>query len=263
MRETYRLVVIELPETPLVFGPYLGYEPASQHGRYVLELQECCTRVPRISDIDVDFMERSPGLVESDTRFSGRLVEPLVSLQLVTKWVSVCDKLHEGLCNNPLVPSIDRDSIESQLVIDVERMCVTEAPRNCRYVALSYCWGQVPVLKHVLQNSESLQIPGSLLQLTIPETIAHAIELLQGIGERYLWVDALCIIQDDPVSRTVQLAQMGLIYASATFTIVAASGDNADCGLPGVGKNARVVDQKLVHLRDYGKTLLSVIDVPD
>jgi len=54
------------------------------------------------------------------------------------------------------------------------------------------------------------------------------------MGERYLWVDALCIIQDDSMDKEWQIARMGSIYSSAVFTIVAACGVDADAGLPGV-----------------------------
>jgi hypothetical protein len=48
------------------------------------------------------------------------------------------------------------------------------------------------------------------------------------MGEKYLWVDSICIIQDDPVVVNAQINQMDLIYTQAVFTIVAATGQNAD-----------------------------------
>jgi hypothetical protein len=143
-------------------------------------------------------------------------------------------------------------------VIDVERMCIIDAPTQCRYVALSYCWGRAPMLKHVLGNSAALKQNGALLDSNLPATIADAIDLVRGVGERYLWVDALCIIQNDPASQTAQLAQMGLIYSLAAFTIAAASGNDANAGLPGVRADTRNTDQKLVRVGE--KTLLEVID---
>jgi hypothetical protein len=52
------------------------------------------------------------------------------------------------------------------------------------------------------------------------------------LGHRYLWVDALYIIQDDLADKAKQLPMMGMIYGSSTFTIMAAAGDSAEAGLP-------------------------------
>ena len=73
---------------------------------------------------------------------------------------------------------------------------------------------------------------------------------------RYLWVDALCIVQDDPILSHDQISQMGSIYLKAIFTIVAAAGKDADAGLPGVRPWSRTVDQQSVDI------LLTAIDGP-
>ena len=70
-------------------------------------------------------------------------------------------------------------------------------------------------------------------------------------------MDALCVIQDDPTLQTAQLAQMGLIYSLAAFTIIAASGNDANAGLQGVRANTRIMDQKLVQIG--AKTLPEVV----
>jgi hypothetical protein len=53
-------------------------------------------------------------------------------------------------------------------------------------------------------------------------------QLVRDVGERYLWVDALCIVQDNDESKMRDIHNMGVIYANATFTIVAADGDASD-----------------------------------
>lgn len=61
----------------------------------------------------------------------------------------------------------------------------------------------------------------------LPETIADSIGLVRQLGERYLWVDVLCIVQDDPDDKAVQIHTMELIYGSSVFTIFAAGGKTA------------------------------------
>ena len=114
------------------------------------------------------------------------------------------------------------------------------------------------MLKHMLGNSTALRKDGALSDSKVPATISDAIELVKGVGERYLWVDALCIVQDDPGLQKAQLAQMGLIYSLAAFTIVAASGNDANAGLPGVRADTRDINQNLVRVGE--RILLEVVD---
>ena len=54
------------------------------------------------------------------------------------------------------------------------------------------------------------------------------------LGQRYLWVDRLCICQDDREVQTKQIDAMGDIYNNAVFTIIAANGWDANHGLRGI-----------------------------
>jgi hypothetical protein len=54
-----------------------------------------------------------------------------------------------------------------------------------------------------------------------------------GIGERYLWIDRICIVQDDEAAKQQQLSSMGETYAGAFFTLVAAQNEEASLGLYG------------------------------
>ena len=71
-------------------------------------------------------------------------------------------------------------------------------------------------------------------------------ELVDQLGFKYLWVDALCIVQDDPDDQSQQIAKMATVYSSAFLTIVAASGDDANAGLPGFGSSNRLYEQQEV-----------------
>ncbi|KAL8850123.1 MAG: hypothetical protein Q9221_004940 [Calogaya cf. arnoldii] len=50
---------------------------------------------------------------------------------------------------------------------------------------------------------------------------------------RYLWVDALCIVQDDEQHLNLELSQTQRVYAGAAFTIIGADGADANYGLRG------------------------------
>jgi hypothetical protein len=97
------------------------------------------------------------------------------------------------------------------------------------YPALSYCWGVEPQPTITTKsNIETLynNIPISSLAKTTQE----AIFVTRKLGLRYIWIDAICIIQDSAADRDAELSHMGEIYETATTTIVAASAKHCKQG---------------------------------
>lgn len=262
-RATYRLSIDAIPKTVDDFcGPLEAHkipQASQKRARTILQLQECSIPKPTTVNEGVRTEKNPSGT--SYPRCSGRMMSPKADLRLFHDWVNRCKRLHEGECGRSIWPEPLQQALKAFLVIDVDRMCIVNAPENCRYVALSYCWGTVPMFRHLLSNSAALQKEGALTNSLTPATISDAIALVKGVGERYIWVDALCIIQDDQSVKQVQLAQMGLIYSLAAFTIVAAAGDNANAGLPGIRAGTRKTDQDTLRVGE--KIFLTVIDGAD
>jgi hypothetical protein len=70
--------------------------------------------------------------------------------------------------------------------------------------------------------------------LGVPRTIEDAIAAVGLLEERYLWVDALCVVQDDDRARQAEINTMASIFSEATISIVAKQGDDANYGLRGL-----------------------------
>ncbi|KAL2065728.1 hypothetical protein VTL71DRAFT_3398 [Oculimacula yallundae] len=98
------------------------------------------------------------------------------------------------------------------------------------YATLSYCWGP-PGLNATttLDNIEarSRNIPFR----DLPATVQDAVSLTRQLCVRYLWVDALCIIQGDKNDWSKESGVMGQIYRRSLFTIAACIGDDCAGGL--------------------------------
>ncbi|OAL48914.1 HET-domain-containing protein [Pyrenochaeta sp. DS3sAY3a] len=97
------------------------------------------------------------------------------------------------------------------------------------YIALSYCWGTCEVVKTLSMNIESFHQALPLDRL--PQTIKDAITVTKRLGFRYLWVDALCIVQDDHDDWAAEAKRMSSVYQYAFLTIAAISGVEATSGL--------------------------------
>jgi hypothetical protein len=131
-------------------------------------------------------------------------------------------------------------------VIDIKRCCVIEAPLNCRYLALSYVWGAVKQLELNARTWTRLTSIGGLSgqDPEYSQSVTDAILLCDLLGQAYLWVDVLCIKQDDADDRALQCSRMDVIYQGAILTIVSAAGIDANGGLPGVRPVSRLLKQQ-------------------
>ena len=83
---------------------------------------------------------------------------------------------------------------------------------------------------------------------SIPRTVQDAITFAAQLGYRYLWVDSLCIVQDDRSEKHDQIAMMHLIYSAAHATIVQHTGSDANAGLPGVRLGSRSLIATKTHV---------------
>lgn len=144
-------------------------------------------------------------------------------------------------------------------VIDVHQQCLVQAESGCRYLALSYVWGNGRTVMLNQKNKAQLSTPSGLAKIRrkLAKTISDAMTLVGLIGERYLWVDSLCLVQDDPDDKTDGIQKMDLIYQGSILTIIAASGLNSQAGLPGLHPGSRGLNQKVAEVKP-GVKLASV-----
>ncbi|KAI9926335.1 hypothetical protein AWENTII_007112 [Aspergillus wentii] len=126
-------------------------------------------------------------------------------------------------------------------VIDVRKRCIALVPTPCEYAALSYVWGAASAqLQATTENIHRLSADGSLSSDLLPQVIEDAIFACSALGIDYIWVDRLCILQDEePRKKDRFLNAMGEIYSHSSLTLVALDGSDADHGLTGVGKVQR------------------------
>lgn len=194
----------------------------------------------------------SQPLVHSTTKAgaTGRaqLLGEKVDISRIRGWMKSCDSLHGPHCNTPK-PCTGKKPDFGLLLIDVRRMRLAECAWDSRYIALSYVWGSSKGLRSTKANIRHLQEDGALQELRgeLPRAISDAIDFTDAVGETYLWIDALCIVQDDNRSKAVYIPRMNQIYGNAYITLVTLNDPSADSALPGVA-SSRVVIQSPVEI---------------
>jgi len=172
----------------------------------------------------------------------GRLIPSQIDFLLPLYWNRVCRKSVSSLHEDHLMKTDNHILPPNFRLIDTEKMCIVPADSLLEYIALSYTWGKDKQFKLFQNNYQELSKENALVlyEHQIPQTIKDAMFLVKRLGDRYLWVDALCILQDPECEdKKVQLPYMNRIYSSSVLTIAAAYGEGADAGLPGVRPNSR------------------------
>lgn len=117
---------------------------------------------------------------------------------------------------------------EPRLVVTSDYPPLRSKIESHHYIALSYCWGPPEKASQQLKT-EILTFKNRLHQIPFtefPKAHQDAIKLCRALGVRYIWIDSLCIIQDDTDDWEREAAQMGSVYANAYLTVCAAQGDS-------------------------------------
>ena len=182
----------------------------------------------------------------TDSEYSCRKVNEQIDINLTKSWLQKCQAQHGRFCqhqNREASP----DLLAKLRLVDVHTRKVVTCSDPCTYLALSYVWGAPHKQPFRSRTENSMDVQGHIIDLhlpkSLPRTIEDAIYLTQQLGFQFLWVDVLCIIQDNTDHKKAQIARMGQIYYGATMTIAAAGGQDVEAPLHGVKARSRHMHQ--------------------
>jgi hypothetical protein len=150
--------------------------------------------------------------------------------QLLRKWISDCNR-HPG-CKRKY-KYVPTRVLEVQHPEDPKRLRLfcpgKEDVRH--YIALSHRWGDLQ------EHEKFCTVRGNISALcegiefaSLPKTFQDAVTVTRGLGIRFLWIDSLCIVQDDPEDWEREAKCMEMVFSSAYCTIAATSAENSAQG---------------------------------
>ena len=124
------------------------------------------------------------------------------------------------------------------------------------YTTLSYCWGGPQNLKLTTKNKTDYC--HRLLVEKLPQTIKDAIDITRKLQIPYLWIDSMCILQDDEKEKALDIANMGEVYHKCTVTIVGANASTADEGIlmPRISEESQI--RSPLCLPDFDNKMIPV-----
>ena len=240
---TFSFEILQPRKYPYIWGPTFSFHKLRPDSVPVKKLLDECS--------GVNWPENG--------YICARIRPEIADGRLFKKWSDWCTQIHKDTC----FADFKGNRLTALRVIDVEQQCVTdlEVTAHSRWIALSYVWGQAR--GHVLTRSNKycLYQAGALNEAYLPATIYDAMLVTQAMQERFLWVDALCIIQDDDEDKEMFIGRMDDIYAQASLTIINAAGADARDFLPGVREQSARETQEPFDFK--GSTLVRRLDPID
>lgn len=141
-------------------------------------------------------------------------------VDLVGQWLQECLDSHD-VGPPPISPLPTR-------IIEIVDECVVRLVRTKgkqgQYVALSHLWSKEPERHPTRTTQGNIQRHLEGIQInSLTPTLREAIELTYTLGYRYLWIDSLCIVQDDRDDWARESGKMCDVYGNSTLTIFAAT----------------------------------------
>lgn len=178
-------------------------------------------------------MFRIARLRGSDSNLIGQQVLALADMSEALNWIKTCQD-HHVQCrrHEPEARSLPTRLLQvrhSMFAEDDSVRLIETCPGDVgTYVALSHCWGDHKPLMMTKANKNEL-MRGLSLQ-TLPQTFKDAVMVTRDLAYGLLWIDSLCITQDDPHDWAAECGKMHATFENAALTIAASDAPNASIG---------------------------------
>ncbi|RBR09922.1 hypothetical protein FVER53590_25669 [Fusarium verticillioides] len=147
------------------------------------------------------------------------------AFSLARKWAHECLQNHTS-CASSSVGFMPTRIIK--IFDSGKRIEIVERNSPAAYAVLSYCWGgpqRITLSKARVKNGQL-----SFETSTLPQTLQDAVRVCGELGLSFLWVDALCIIQDVPEDKATEIGQMAKIYENSYVAIMASRAKSVEEG---------------------------------
>ncbi|KAK8129202.1 heterokaryon incompatibility protein [Apiospora kogelbergensis] len=154
-----------------------------------------------------------------------RLLKPgsQAHFKLLKQWLGECDLKHKSCCTDES-RSLNMPTRVLEVHENFLRLRVSATVTPDRYVALSHCWGVVEPTKRFCTTKANFDELTRAIDLDkLPQNFQDAVTVTLGLGIRYIWIDSLCIVQDNTEDWYQESARMERVFSDAYCTIGASS----------------------------------------
>ncbi|KAF4458287.1 serine threonine kinase [Fusarium albosuccineum] len=152
--------------------------------------------------------------------------------KVLREWICACDSDHDCIPNQlNFLPTrlIDVSEAESDVLRLIDNESVLNRPQ--RYAALSHRWGSPKHQEQFCATKANLkELNGGFKTSDLPKTFWDAVHVTRGLHLKYLWIDSLCIIQNDSHDWDVESKRMEQVFSSSYCTLAASCASDTSDG---------------------------------
>jgi hypothetical protein len=191
------------------------------------------------NDHDSKFLDDPPINESSELPVSvGTGIFTASQFAMMNFWLDKCMSEHPD-CNRRLVSSTPFELPSRLIEVTLDdgnynlRLVETQgwSADGHSYAALSHCWGTNSSNIPQMTKENLAAMKQSITFSTLSKTFQEAVKVTQGLKIPYLWIDSLCIVQNDTEDWAHESSNMHRIYESALITFVASASPDGNAGL--------------------------------
>jgi hypothetical protein len=145
---------------------------------------------------------------------------------IVMKWMKQCNE-HPN-CTAELPPLPARVIDVGDEVKGYHMKLIETKGETGRYISLSHCWGKVKQFTTTKASFANHQI--NIDYDHLPKSFRDAIDITRLLGVRYIWIDSICICQDDGEDWERESAKMTSVYMNSCLTIASSAAKDSSIG---------------------------------
>ncbi|KAK0613671.1 heterokaryon incompatibility protein-domain-containing protein [Immersiella caudata] len=228
-------LVVQPGRSMLLFRVLFYDDIADRSFIHAITVRDVASRIEFYRDNRIDGLSRQPGTLPSIgwAEHVPAVITLDRAVELASKWMAECDRSHpECAASRPFkLPKRLVDVSDGVMLVDtlVDYEVFPDEP----YMTLSHCWGSEKAAKAVLKTTHDTMYDNrhGIAWEALPPLFRDVIALVRALGCRYIWIDSLCIIQDDPEDWTVESVKMSEVYDNAVLNIAATGMRNSSVGL--------------------------------
>jgi hypothetical protein len=162
------------------------------------------------------------------------------SYQIADSWLKACLQGHSDDGSVQASSSIAVPSHQAKRLVELSTTSVrvVDGPSVKEpYATLSYRWGPNTMPhwpwgpRQIARSDLVTELDKGLPREDLPKTIREAVGVAERLGFRYVWVDVMCILQNDASDWLDESKNMATIYSQAQLNIAASGSPDKEAGL--------------------------------
>jgi len=153
----------------------------------------------------------------------------LISINKIRGWIDHCRSSHAHCATIQAAEDAGKATFPARLIElnhnGTSNARLSSPSHRVPYVALTHCWG---TSVQSTTTTENLRLRQQQLDVSdLVQTIQDAVSMTLALKFDYLWIDSICIVQDDRREWAIESMKMADIYSEAELVIAATS--TTDC----------------------------------